>query len=83
MTDKQKPDIMEKENKSILGTLKFKSKQLSQSEIQQDFNYYQAQKVITQMLECGLISLSEFNKLSQLNRETFSPLLVEIMPKIS
>lgn len=83
MTDKQKPDIMEKENKSILGTLKFKSKQLSQSEIQQDFNYFQAQKVITQMLECGLISLSEFNKLSQLNRETFSPLLVEIMPKIS
>ena len=83
MTDKQKPDIMEKENKSILGTLKFKSKQLSQLEIQQDFNYFQAQKVITQMLECGLISLSEFNKLSQLNRETFSPLLVEIMPKIS
>lgn len=40
MTDKQKATIIEKENKSIMETLKFKPKQLSQSEIQQDFNYY-------------------------------------------
>lgn len=83
MTEKQKADIIEKENKSILETIKFEPKQLSQSEIQRDFNFYKAQEVIAEMLELGLISLLEFNKLSQLNRETFSPLLVEIMPKIS
>ena len=30
----------------------------------------------------GLISLDEFNKLTQINRDTFSPFLVEIMPEI-
>lgn len=83
MTEKQKADLMEKENNSIFETIKFEPKQLSQSEIQQDFNYYKAQKVIAEMLELGLISLLEFNKLNKINRETFSPLLVDIMPKIS
>lgn len=83
MTEKQGVDMMEKENNSILETIKLGSKELSQSEIQRDFNFYKAQEVIAEMLELGLISLLEFNKLSQLNRETFSPLLVEIMPKIS
>lgn len=64
MIDKQKATMIEKENKSILETIKCEPKQILQSEIQQDFNYYQAQKVITKMLECELISLSEFNKLS-------------------
>lgn len=30
----------------------------------------------------GLVSLSEFNKLTEINRKTFSPFWVEIMPKI-
>lgn len=34
------------------------------------------------MLELGLISLSEFNNLTRINRETFLPFLVEILPKI-
>lgn len=55
---------------------------VQQSDIEQDFNFFQAQKVAKNMLECGLISLSEFNKLSQINRETFSPFWVEIMPEI-
>ena len=42
----------------------------------------QAQKIAKNMLELGLISLSEFNKLTEINRETFSPFWVEIMPKI-
>ena len=35
------------------------------------------------MLDCGLISLLEFIKLTLLNRQTFSPLYVEIMPEIT
>lgn len=56
---------------------------LSPAQIQQDYDYFMAQKIADIMLSVGLISLSEFNKLTQLNRETFSPMLVEIMPKIT
>ena len=59
------------------GTIAF-----TQEEIDRDIQYYQAQKVAEEMLERGLISLEEFNKLTQINRDTFSPYLVEIMPKI-
>lgn len=57
-------------------------KPIQQADIEQDYNFFQAQKVAENMLELGLISLSEFNKLSIKNRETFSPFLVEIMPEI-
>ncbi len=55
---------------------------ITQEEIERDINFYKAQKVTDRMLELGLISLSEFNKLTQINRDTFSPFLVEIMPEI-
>ena len=57
-------------------------KPILQADIEQDYNFFQAQKVAENMLELGLISLSEFNKLSLKNRETFSPFWVEIMPEI-
>lgn len=57
-------------------------KPIQQADIEQDYNFFQAQKVAKNMLELGLISLSEFNKLSLKNRETFSPFWVEIMPEI-
>ena len=57
-------------------------KPVDQEEIIRDVNYYQAQKAAQSMLDRGLISLDEFNKLTQINRDTFSPFLVEIMPEI-
>lgn len=57
-------------------------KPVDQEEIIRDVNYYQAQKVAQSMLDRRLISLDEFNKLTQINRDTFSPFLVEIMPEI-
>ncbi len=57
-------------------------KPIQQTDIEQDYSFFQAQKVAENMLEHGLISLSEFNKLSLKNRETFSPFWVEIMPEI-
>ena len=57
-------------------------KPIQQTDIEQDYNFFQAQKIAKNMLELGLISLSEFNKLTEINRETFSPFWVEIMPKI-
>ena len=43
-------------------------------------NYYIAQNIIEKMLSLELISLSEFNKITKLNRKSFSPFLAEIMP---
>ena len=57
-------------------------KPIQQSDIQQDYDFLQVQKVSEKLLALGLISLSEFNKLTEINRETFSPFWVEIMPKI-
>ena len=45
--------------------------------------YYKAQQLLQSMLDSGLISLSEFNKITLLNRQTFSPYLAEIMPEMT
>lgn len=60
----------------------FVSKQITQEEIQRDFDYYMAQRVAEQLKNAGLISIDEFNKLTALNRRTFLPMNVEILPKI-
>jgi hypothetical protein len=49
-------------------------------QMQREVDYVRAQQILTSMLEKGLITLSEFNKITELNRKTFSPLLAEIMP---
>ena len=67
---------------NITDHLNLASRSITQEELQRDYNYYRAQKTAETMLERGLISLSEFNKLTQINRKTFSPIWTEIMPKI-
>jgi hypothetical protein len=52
---------------------------ISQEQLQHEVDYVRAQQILIAMLDCGLISLSEFNKITDLNRKTFSPLLAEIM----
>lgn len=55
---------------------------IKDEDIQRDFDYYMAQCVAEQLKNAGLISIDEFNKLTQLNRRTFLPMNVEILPKI-
>jgi len=55
----------------------------STEQLQRDAGYYKAQLLLQSMLDSGLISLSEYNKITLLNRRTFSPYLVEIMPDIT
>lgn len=50
--------------------------------IKGDLDYRRAQEIAQKMLDEGLISVDEFNKLTGINRETFSPLFAEIMPKL-
>ena len=55
----------------------------STEQLQRDAGYHKAQQLLQSMLDSGLISLSEYNKITLLNRETFSPYLAEIMPNIT
>lgn len=52
----------------------------SGEQFQQDVDYYRAQRIAKNMLDAGLISLSQFDKLSEINRKTFSPFLADIFP---
>lgn len=58
------------------------SEYFTQKRIQGDLDYRRAQNIAQKMLDDGLISVAEFNKLTAINRETFSPLFAEIMPEI-
>jgi hypothetical protein len=55
-------------------------KRVSQEQLQREFDYIQAEKMLRKMLGKGLITELEFNKIDALNRQTFSPFLAEIMP---
>jgi hypothetical protein len=55
-------------------------KRVSQEQLQREFDYIQAEKLLRKMLQKGLITEVEFNKIDALNRQTFSPFLAEIMP---
>lgn len=55
---------------------------ISQEQLQRELDYLRAQRILETMLDKGLISLSEFNRITALNRRSFSPALAEIMPEI-
>lgn len=52
---------------------------ITDEQLKRDYHYHMAQKILKSMLEKGLISADEFNKITRKNRETFSPYLAEIM----
>ena len=51
-----------------------------QEQQRREVDYVRAQQILEAMLDKGLISLSEFDKITALNRESFSPMLAGIMP---
>ena len=53
---------------------------ISEQQLQNEFSYYMSEKILNEMLDKGLINQLEFDKITALNRETFSPLLAKIMP---
>lgn len=55
-------------------------KPVSQEHLRREVDYVRAQRMLEALLDKGLISLSEFDKITALNRESFSPMLAEIMP---
>ena len=53
-------------------------KPVTEDSMEREFDYYVAQKLSQDMLEKGLISVDEFNKIMEKNRRTFSPLFSRI-----
>ena len=70
-TSKISDAILKEENSST---------RISDDQLQGEFNYSQAERILKKMFNKGLIDEVEFNKITELNRETFSPILVKIMP---
>jgi hypothetical protein len=56
------------------------NKNFTEEELQQEFNYILSQQMLKKMLDKGLISADEFNKITEKNRQIFSPHLSRIMP---
>ena len=55
----------------------------SAAELQKEYNYVLAQQITKRLLAKGLITEAEFNKITAKNRESFSPVLAGIMPKLT
>ncbi|MEN8493487.1 SHOCT domain-containing protein [Dehalococcoides sp. THU3] len=59
----------------------YKKYPVTQEQLQREVDYVMAQRILESLLIKGLISLSEFNKITTLNRQSFSPALAPIMPE--
>lgn len=49
--------------------------------MQKDFEYEMAQKMTKNLLDEGLISIDEYDRISALNRVKFSPFYADLMEK--
>ena len=58
-------------------------KTFTEEELQHEFDYFVAQQMLEKLLNMGNISVDVFNKITEKNRQTFSPYLSEIMPKMT
>ena len=54
---------------------------MEQQKVIDEIQYYQAQKLTDMLYENRLISFDEYDKLTALNRQTFSPLYADLLPK--
>lgn len=54
---------------------------MTSKKMQLDFEYETAQRITRQLYKTGLITIDEMNSISRLNKEKFSPLYGDIMPK--
>lgn len=57
-----------------------KKHQYTEEEMQREYDYIRAEQMTKKLLNKGLITEEEFDKITALNRKSFSPFLSEIMP---
>ncbi|MEA4964165.1 SHOCT domain-containing protein [Lutispora sp.] len=61
--------------------INYEKKPVSQEQLQHEYDYFLAQQILESMLKYDLITVDEFNKITTLNRQSFSPALAHIMPR--
>lgn len=54
---------------------------MEQKKITDELHYHMAHKITEALYKSGLISFDEYDKLTQINRKTFSPLYADLLPK--
>ena len=55
------------------------ARKMTKDAMQADYEYRMAQRFIKKLLDDGLISLCEYDKISALNREKFCPFMAELI----
>ena len=60
-------------------SIQYKPEKITEDELQNEHAYLVAENLTKKLLEKGLITLTEFEKIMENNRITFPPLLSEIM----
>ena len=53
---------------------------ITNEQLASEYSYYIVQKILQKALSEKLITVDEFNKITEKNRLSFSPALAEIMP---
>ena len=54
---------------------------MEQQKIIDELNYYKAQAITELLYARDMITFDEYDKLTDLNRQTFSPLYADLLPK--
>ena len=54
---------------------------MEQKKIIDEIGYYKAQAITELLYTKGLITFDEYDKLTEINRRTFSPLYADLLPK--
>lgn len=60
-------------------SIQYKSEKITEDALQNEHDYLVTESLTKKLLEKGLISQKEFDKIMAKNRETFSPFLAEII----
>ena len=55
------------------------ARKMTKEAMEKDFEFRMAQRFIKELLDDGLISLCEYDKISALNREKFCPFMAELI----
>ena len=63
-----------------MTTITDEKRPVSQDQLQRELDYFLAQQILETMLNNNMINVDEFNKITTLNRNSFSPALAQIMP---
>ena len=62
-----------------VDSVKYEAKKLTETEIKNEHDYLVAESLTKKLLEKGLITQTEYKKIMEKNRITFSPLLAKLM----